>query len=181
MPKDLKDLARTASALPHALQDAQVRGVQRAALAVTKSIRAEIRTATGGDGRLSGVGRRGAKVGARYDVRGRVNPTALITAIGPLHLIDRDTDPHPIVPRGRRVSKRWQNAVAKGKADPSRPVYLSGARALKFSNGNLRPYAFHPGTRGKHVWGRGVAKSAPVTKDIFDQAIHAAVVKAVRG
>lgn len=160
------------------LQAAQTRGIRQGALAVTTAIRAEIRADTG-DMRLSGVGRRGARVGARFDVKGTVNPTAIVTATGPLHLIERSTQPHPITPRGRRVSKRWQNAAAKGKADPSKPIYLAGAKALHF-DGRFSMSAQHPGTGAKRPFARGVARSKDRPAIILDQEIQNAIRRVLR-
>jgi hypothetical protein len=155
MPKTLADLARTAHQLPRELQAAEQRGVRKSALLVTRGIRDEVRAATG-DNRLSGVGRRGARVGAKYDVSGGTNPTAVIRATGPLHLIDRDTDPHTIAPRKRR-----------------------GAKALRLANGSFAASVRHPGTRGKHVWGKGIGKTRAGTRRVFANEIHTAMVKAI--
>jgi len=155
MPKTLADLARTAHQLPKELQAAEQRGVRKSALLVTRGIRDEIRGATG-DNRLSGVGRRGARVGAKYDVSGGSNPTAVIRATGPLHLVDRDTDPHLIAPKRRR-----------------------GAKALRLANGQMVASVRHPGTRGKHVWGKGISKTRAGTRKVFAAEIHTAMIKAV--
>jgi hypothetical protein len=161
--RPLSDLVAIAEALPKELQQAQVKGVQKAALFTTRSIRDQIRSATGGDMRMSGVGKRGTKLNAYYDVKGRVNPTALIKARGPLQLLERDTSPHEIRPRKRRK--------AKGQ---------SGRKALRLSDGNFRGTVRHPGTRGKHPWAKGVAKSRGKTEQIFEDEIHKAIVRAVR-
>lgn len=112
-----------------------------AALAAKAEQERMIRRDSGGDMRLSGVGRRGAKVGARYDVRGnRVE----VKAIGPLHFVAHDTKAHrmPRV-RGRRARRRY--------------VVIPGV--------GVRAYAMHPGTRGKDTWNRGREAAAPkVTK-----------------
>jgi len=142
--------------LPDELAQASRVGVGRAALHVTTDVRAEIRAVTGGDMRLSGVGLRGARVGARYSVKGTQNPTALIRATGPIQLIERDTQPHGIRPRRRRV------------------------KALKFADGGFYAHSWHPGTRGKHPFQKGVAKAAPDTGRIFQTEIDNAMKKVMR-
>jgi hypothetical protein len=149
--RTLADLAASAARMPAELQKAQRRGVQQAALLTTRTIRAEIRAATGGDMRLSGVGRRGARVGARYDIKGVENPTALITATGPLHLIERPTRPHLITPKRRK--------------------------ALRFKDGSFSMSAESRGTRGRQPFGRGVKKAAPQTGALFDREIQKAIAR----
>lgn len=155
MTRGLGDLAASAARTSAALADAQRAGVRRSALHVTGKIRDQVRRDTG-DMRLSGVGKRGAKVGARFALVGDTsNPTAYITATGPMQLLERDTKAHRIPrSRGRRARKRY--AVIGG-----------------------RPYsrAAHPGARGKGTFGKGVAEGAKGSGEIF----HAEVARAVRG
>jgi len=156
MARDLDDLATSIGATAAALQVAQKAGVTKAALYTTRTIRAEITRVTG-DNRLSGVGKRGARVGAEYKIQGSVqNPTAYIQAKGPLHLIERDTSPHRIPRvRGRRAKKRY--AVV---------------------DGHPYAYAYHPGTTGQHPFEKGWRKAAPETPKIFQAEVRKAVVKA---
>ena len=158
--QDLGDVARMASQLPDALQRAQVQGVRKSALLVTTAIRSEIRAATG-DNRLSGVGARGARVGAQFDVKGTTNPTAIITAKGPLHLVERDTSPHLIIPRGRRVGKRGRR--------------LKGGQVLHMSGGGFATSAEHPGTSGKHPFEKGYLKSRGDTGRVYDLEVQRAI------
>ena len=166
MPRNLGDLAASAARTADALQGAQAQGVRRAAIYATTMIRSEIRSATG-DGRLSGVGRKGARVGARFDVKGTRNPTALIRATGPLHLVERDTSPHSIYPKGRTFSTTRKGNVRR----------RGTTRALKIGDG-FAAYAEHPGTRGKHPFEKGVRKAAPETPRIFQREVRAAFARA---
>lgn len=115
-------------------------GVNRAALEYTTAVRRAYRLRTG-DGRLSGVGVRGARVGARYDrLPGR--ETALVRATGPAHLIEGDTKAHVIVPRKRR-----------------------GKRAVATPYGP-RASVQHPGTRGRPTFFPTVyAKTAAAARE----------------
>ena len=85
--------------------------------------------------RLSGVGRRGAKVGARFDIKG---DGVDVKATGPLHFVANPMSPHRIPKqRGPRARKRY--AVIPGVG--------------------VRAYANHPGTRGKNTWNRQSRKA----------------------
>lgn len=108
-------------------------GVGKAALLVKTSVLSQLPTT-----RLRGVGKRGAKIGVRYDIKGTQNPTALVRATGPFQLIERDTKAHKIEPKKRR----------------------SGKRAIVTPQGP-RAWAFHPGTKGKHPWEKGVQLAIP--------------------
>lgn len=155
---DLAGFAQQMAAMPDELLTMRRLGVNRSALAVTTAIRASIAGGTGGDSRLSGVGRGGARVGARYDVKGAANPTALIRATGPLHLVEYPTRAHEIPRRGgRRRRGRGQRVVVV----------------------NGHPYArVHRGpTRGKGLWQRGVATGMPRGVDEFRQAQHRMMVR----
>jgi hypothetical protein len=178
MARDLGDLAASLSRAPEALRRGQYNGIKVAALHVTTEIRDATRRATGGDSRLSGVGKSGAKLGAKYKIYGWSNPTAYITATGPYHLLERDTSPHRIIPRGRRVSKRWENAVRKGRlpAD-SKKIFLGGKKALAF-NGRLYSSVQHPGSAGKHTFERTWKRVAPDTPKIFEREVEAELRKA---
>jgi hypothetical protein len=160
---DLAGVARMAAALPEELQKAQIRGVRAAALYVTTGIRGEIRSASGGDNRLSGVGKRGARVGAKYDVKGTVNPTAIIKAIGPLHFLEHDTSPHEIRPRALR-----------GRGSRKR---FTGNRALKFKNGLFAASAQHPGTGAKRPFEKGYLKTRDQAGVLYDKEIQAGIRK----
>lgn len=116
------------------LSPSMIVATNKAALHITNSVRDQVRADSGGDMRLSGVGLRGARVGARYDVKGIGNPTALVRATGPMQLLERDTSAHVILPRRRR-----------------------GKRAILTPDGPRRS-AHHPGTSGKRTWSKAVER-----------------------
>lgn len=154
MPKTPDQWAVQAGGFAGKLQDAQRRAVGASALHVKKVVGASIAGAVGGDMRMSGVGKKGAKVGVRYDVLGFANPTARVYATGPLHLVERSTKPHRIPKeRGARARKRF--------------VVIPGV--------GVRMWATHPGTRGKHPWERGVAAATPAVPRIFQIEVHRAL------
>jgi hypothetical protein len=152
--RTLLDVAASASRMPEALQKGQKAGVSAAALVITREVRQRTRAATGGDMRLSGVGLRGARVGARYDVRGVENPVALVRATGPYHLLERDTRAHGIAPRKRRRT-----------------------RALRFRDGTFAASVQHPGTRGRHTFEKSVDAKRDEAARAFEQKIVQSVEK----
>lgn len=115
--------------------------------------------------RMSGVGKKGAKLGVRYKV-GQYDDgaKALIFATGPFHLIERDTRPHPI-PR-LKVS---------GKSKAARPMFgpaFGGLNAKKLKTPyGIRSTVWHPGTKGQHPFERSVAEIAPVLPRIYFAAL----------
>ncbi len=126
----------------------QVEGIAKT---VTSAIRASIDRAAPG-GRMRGVGKRGARVGARYDVTGP--QTAFVKATGPLHLLERDTKEH-VIPKERARGRRQ-----------GRPVLKIGDR---FVTGPIA----HPGTKGKHPFEKAVVATQPLTGPIAHKAVNA--------
>lgn len=154
MAKTPEQWAVQANGFTGHLQQAQRRAVGASALHVKKTVGATIAGAVGADMRMSGIGKKGAKVGVRYDVLGFTNPTARVYATGPLHLVERGTKPHRIPKqRGARARKRF----------------------LAIPGVGVRMWANHPGTTGKHPWQRGVAVAVPRVPAIFQAEVHRAL------
>lgn len=128
--------------------------VKIAALAVKTSVLTQLQVAGVKDGKLRGVGKRGAKVGVSFAVTGR---TALVRATGPFPLIESDTKAHRI-PRQRGPRARQRYVVIPGVG--------------------VRSFANHPGTKGKHPWEKGVLASAPVAAKAEQVALGVALHKA---
>lgn len=124
-----------------------------AALAAKKIHQARIGADSGGDSRMSGVGKSGGKVGVRYKQQG---DTVVIEATGPLHLLERPTKPHKIRPRGKK----------------RRGVVIPGV--------GVRASANHPGTRGKATWAKGRAAAEPKIRKEMRQGIFHIVSKAAK-
>jgi hypothetical protein len=124
--------ARKLRTLTVAISDLPRAQVEDAALILKRNILALA------PARLSGVGRKGARVGVRYNVGSYPDGAkALVFATGPFHLIERDTKAHRI-PRERRRGRR-RYAVVPGVGPRARVQ--------------------HPGTKGKHPFARGVQMS----------------------
>lgn len=146
--------AQRARGFANDLPKVERRAVGAAALVVKNSALTELRSAVGPDLRMSGVGKRGAKVGARYD-QAAGSASALVRATGPVHLIENDTKPHKISPKRRRGSRG----------------------ALSIPGVGVRASVNHPGTRGKKPWAKAVAKARPKVGGI----VAAETNKAMRG
>jgi hypothetical protein len=107
-------------------------------------------------GRLRGVGRKGARVAAGYNVYGDGN--VQISARGPVWLVENSTSSHTIAPKKRR----------KGGA-----IYAPGY------DHPYRGEVQHPGTTGKQAWGRARDQVLPpLLKQNISQQMHRTVLKA---
>lgn len=113
-----------------------------AATTVKVSVTAAMAAAGVKNGRLRGVGKKGARVGVRYQPLGEAR--YLVKATGPFQLIESNTKPH-------RVPRQPKTGRAK-----KRVVVIPGV--------GVRAYANHPGTKGKHPWAKGVAAAVPAQR-----------------
>lgn len=100
---------------------------------------------------MSGVGRRGGKVGVGYDVKGGVNAVGIVSYRGQAHLANNPTKAHEIRPRGG----------ARGR---------QGKRALSTPDGAFGKVV-HPGTKGKQFFESAQPKVAAVTSKVFRQEV----------
>ena len=152
------------------IPQANLAAVQKAALFVTQAARASITAGSGGDARLSGVGRvpGGARVGARFDVKGTTNPTAVVRATGPLHLLDNPTRAHQITAR-----------VGKGRSRASRSAFYNAIFGGSGGFAGVRPMSTpygprfrvqHPGTAGKRTFWSAVDRAGPMVPRVFAEA-----------
>jgi hypothetical protein len=160
--RTLGDLAHSLAGAQVAVQGAQTTFTAKAARMVTTEIRRATAADTGGDSRLSQVGKAGAKVGARYRVVPGAQPRAYVNAVGPYQLLERPTAAHEIVARGRRMTKRYAKAVASETGGDyfTGKRYLKGARALRFG-GRFAASSATGGTRGKRTFERAVVRTRP--------------------
>lgn len=148
LAKKLYDAAHDMGSNPR-----QKRAVGAAALVVKDRVEREASR--------SGVTPRQSKIagrvwrGVRYDIKGRHNPTALVRALPPAHLVNNDTNPHVIAARKATKNRRRKGSKAMSWSGASHPV-----RRVK-----------HPGTRGKGFWGKGVTKSTTPARDAYAREI----------
>lgn len=121
-----------------------------AAQAVKTSVQAQMRVAGVQNDRLQGVGKKGARIGVRYDTT-TDKSSVVVRATGPFHLIESDTKAHQIPKqRGARARKRYVNIPGVG----------------------VRASANHPGTKGKHPWEKGVKAALPIQERAHGVALH---------
>lgn len=130
------------------------RTVEVAALAVKTSVTAQMAAAGVQNGKLRGVGKKGQKIGVRYDIAGS---KALVRATGPFHLIERDNKDH-------RTPK------VRGSRSKRRVVVIPGV--------GVRAYANVKGSKGKHPWAKGVAAAVPAAEKAHGLALRQALAKA---
>lgn len=111
--------------------------------------------------RLSRVGRRGAKVGARFEnPTSMKNPQAILKYVGPVHWLNSGTSKHLIGPKG------WRRGRASGR--------------LKFTGGDGEIRAGvveHPGTDGREFFPGAVKKVAAAAPKQIKAAQHRALLK----
>jgi len=127
------------------------------ALTVKTSVLAQLTAAGVKDLKLRGVGKKGARIGVRYDYTGP--SSALVRATGPFHLIESDTV-------GHRIPK------VRGSRARRRVVVIPGV--------GVRAFANVKGTKGKHPWAKGVAVALPIQEKAHGLALVAALEKAYR-
>ena len=148
---------------------------EQAALAIKASVLTAMSEAGVKNGRLRGVGKKGAKIGVRYDIQGRKN-SALIRATGPFQLIERDTKAH-------RVPKLYKNQFSATNSPLlSIPKVSRSAKRGKIAipGVGVRAWANHPGTKGKHPWDKGVVAGIAVQERAAAVALTTALRRAYK-
>lgn len=142
---------------------------------------------TGGDLRLSRWGRNGLKLNAGYDIDGRgpkVTATVNPRPMGPWKVLEYGAKPHVIA---AGLTRRQGQAlvlfdvmaggrgdydlgaltsIARGNRNNRRTGRNRKARALTIGS-NLRPYARHPGTRGKQTWSDGFRRGTRPASAVY--------------
>lgn len=154
-----------------------------------------IRADTGGDMALSGVnaarGRGGnAKVGAAFKVEKRgASPAGVITATGPLQIINNDTSGRVIRSAylyGRRGARRrgFVGPVLPGTYSARRGGFIgpvaSQKAVLNIPGIGFRLSARHPGTTGKNTWQRGSTEARPAVTKAMQQRTFNTIKGAVK-
>lgn len=170
-PKSFADFAIDCAGFSAALPESMGKATADAALMVTSSARDAIRAATGGDSRLSGMGN--ARVGARFTMRDKT--TALVSATGPMQIIESDTKAHVILPKGIGSgfgrSKAGRRAAKQSLYDALFGGTYSGVKPLRTPWGP-RYRVSHPGTKGKHTWANAIDAAAPRVPLVYEAALQ---------
>lgn len=138
--------------------------------------------------RLRNVGKKGAKLGVAFDIKGTVNPTSLIRALGPMQIIEHRLSPHLIVPRGARGLGRSRTARQQGLAshlDSGAKHANFGRRAFLVMPGSehgFAAYAKHPGVaRAIGPWGLALPAVKTATLAAMTKAQHDAAASVFAG
>lgn len=171
MPRPLNalpsDVRRKVQAMERAVVRDRAAIVRQAANEAAEQQRQIVARDTGGDMKLSGVGRRRGRPGGRaVGVRVRMaGNTAEVLASGPMPLIDRPIPPHTIT-----------SAFGRGRG-----VTASGRRAvIRIPGVGFRASAQHPGTRGKDTWDRGKRQALPAADREIDRETTRRLTQAFR-
>lgn len=150
------------------LQRLETNTVRIAALAVKSSVLEQLQVAGVKDGKLRGVGKKGAAVGVSSTMAGN---KALVKATGPLHLLERNTKAHRIGRRTRSATT-GRSLVDRSGQDIKSVLVIPGV--------GFRAWANHPGTKGKHPWEKGVEASRSTAAKANQVALSGALSKAFR-
>jgi hypothetical protein len=163
MPKQktFADLKRDCDTFSKALVLAE----KKIAFANAKNLRAGALATTraAAPGLRLNVGKRGARIGIRYDA---IGPNSYrVKATGPYQLIERDTDAH-IEPRKR------SGTIIRTYKRSGKTVLRKRGSTLLIPGIGFRQSAQHPGTTGKHPWARAVAAYAGTAARVAAKQVH---------
>lgn len=140
-------LAGRIQKMAKAVEDARKVSVKEAADVMKDSIEHSRNAAVGSDGRMSRVGRSGAKLGVAVRMSGA---EATVQASGPWPLIENNIPAHTIKPKKGR-----KRGVAFG--------------------GIVRASVRHPGTKGKQPWKKGRTAGVPKSVEVLRSRTTSAV------
>ena len=186
------DLGALLSRLGTAIESARPEQMRSAAAAAVRAHRRVISADSGGDGRLSGANRAKGRPGnARVGVvakRDRVMDGMVVTATGPLQIINNDTAGRVVTSayltgRGRKSYRsRAGGNVGQAQGPGLVGTALRGDRraVLNMPGVGFRRSARHPGTKGKRTWQRGEDAARPEVRKMMGSTTRAVVSKAAR-
>lgn len=140
------DFAKRLKKMSTAIEDGRRDTLKQAGMVAKREHGAVIESHSGGDSRLSGVGKKGATVGVRFDISGdRVE----IKATGPLHFLANPMSPHRIPKQRKR----------------------GGRRVVVIPGVGVRAHANHPGTPGKDTWRVGARRAQPKVAKVIESEV----------
>lgn len=167
---DLAALAGQCQTFAAEARRAQVTATATVARSLTDQVNANTRAAAP-SGVLSGVGKRGARVGGRFEIVA-AGTGAVVRATGPYELIERDTKAH-VIPKqldALNAARRKRQLRAGFKA--RKPLNIPGI--------GFRRSVHHPGTHGKHPFERAVAAYTPKAVGVYQRQMAAALQRTFR-
>lgn len=186
-----RDLAATIENIGRAAQQAQKDAVFRASMILKNSIEAELMRATGGDGRLRNLRKKGGqppRLSLGFNIRGTNNPTALLIARGPWGLVEYGAVAHRITPSLAKSSGKGMSRSQRQRAVTQRELNrmfgargtYAGMRPMPISNGIYRYSARHPGSKGKYPWKRGMERARTRAITELHTVVRSRVVDVIR-
>ena len=126
------------------------------------------------------------KVGVRFDVKGDYTPTALLTAYGPMGLLQYGAFKHEIRAKNQALASMRRGAK-KQRAVQQRELNITfGARGAFSGSLPMRtPYGpryrvQHPGAKPKKTFTRGVDKATPRATQIATSLIQSKTIQRLR-
>lgn len=146
------DIAARVKKIDAAIKNGEREMLTAGAVAAKRAQLEVMQRDAGGDLRLSHVGKRGARIGARFDL---VAGEAFVKATGPVPLLANPTKPHTIPRAGRRRPK-----------------------GLLIPGVGVRASVNHPGTKGKDTWNRGRESAQPKIRAAIGEKSDAIVRRA---
>ena len=180
-------------------QQAQKEAVFNATLYMKDMIEREIRGDLGGknyfrqmnekktkSGNFVGIRPQTNVVGVRFDVKGDYSPTALLTAYGPMGLLEYGAFKHEIRAKNPQLMG-MRRGRAKTRATKQRELDITfGARGAFSGSVPMRtPYGpryriQHPGAKPKKTFTRGVDKATPRATEIATSLIQSKTIQRLR-
>lgn len=192
------DVAKRVVKLAKAVEQGSFDTVKKAAEIAKAEQLKRMRADSGGDLKLSGVGRAKGKPGnAAIGVNIKVSKasgfgvdaTAVVRATGPLQLINNDTAGRVIRSayqsgQYRKSSKGRGGVVASQFIGPALPgaTFTGDRRAvLNIPGIGFRRSARHPGTKGKGTWQVGRKAAEPKIRQAMSKRTTTTLAKAMKG
>ena len=125
---------------------------------------------------LRNVGKRGSNLGVRVRSAslGPAHPVAYVKAVGPWPIHEFNTKPHTIPRlkggRSHRTGLTKQYGPAFGGVNEKK---------LRLPDGRIRSMVFHPGTKGKHTFSKGVFAVADKVPKLISEVSVTSVLRTV--
>lgn len=131
-----------------------------------------------------------SKLRVGYDIVGERNPTAIIVARGAWGLIEYGSDPHfitttlPTISRKRKAAARYQRETTQRRLDVAfgAKSTFSGLPPMNGAAGGGTPRyrVYHPGTKGKRPFNRGIDLVRDIASKRAKSVISSEVARTIR-
>lgn len=159
------ELARKFDALSHGVKQQQKIAERAGGRVIEKAVAPRIKAATGGDGKLSGMGPKARRITV---VTRSTGAGALVKVNGPAQLIENDVDKHYVVSKyakgAQRVGANGRKLRSTRRSRIASVAFGQGAAGggrravLNLGNGQFRRWTVAY-SKGRHPWRHGVRAS----------------------